>query len=193
MQLRPRRPEREMTVGSGSHRGQARDKRDFLTFPDTNGAGRKREFTVQDIKDALNASTDNVTEAAILLGCSRETVYDYLKRYPELQEYRRSIVATLNDFAESTVKQAIKARDWAATMKWLERRHPEWTKKQVIEHTGSLAVAAGVMSAAEIAALSDEQLQRLITVRKLEQDDVRSQIDRIEAAGRPADGDSDAT
>jgi hypothetical protein len=53
----------------------------------------------------------NLTETAILLGCTRATLYNYLQRYPELQEYRREIVATLNDFAESTVKQALKARD----------------------------------------------------------------------------------
>jgi hypothetical protein len=31
------------------------------------------------------------------------------------------------------VKQLVKARDWAATMKWLQVKHPDWTKKQLIE------------------------------------------------------------
>jgi transcriptional regulator with PAS, ATPase and Fis domain len=48
------------------------------------GAGSAQQFTVQQIKDALNASTDNVTEAAILLGCTRDTVYKYIQHYPEL-------------------------------------------------------------------------------------------------------------
>jgi hypothetical protein len=44
-----------------------------------------------------------------------------------------------------------------------------------------VGVQAGVMSKDEIAALSDEDLQRLIAVRKIEQDEVRAEIARLEA------------
>jgi hypothetical protein len=102
------------------------------------------------------------------LGCTRETVYAYLQRYPELQECRRSIVSTLSDFAESTVKIALKSRDMDATWKWLWQKHPEWTNKQIVEHMGTLNLTAGLMSKEEIRQLNNEDLQKLRTVRKAE-------------------------
>jgi hypothetical protein len=70
-----------------------------------------------------------------------------------LQEYRRSIIAAMNDFAESTVKRAVRAREMGPTYKWLEKKHPAWSNKQTIEHTGTIGVQAGLMTKAEIAAL----------------------------------------
>jgi hypothetical protein len=60
----------------------------------------------------------------------------------------------------------------------LENHHPVYGRKQTIEHTGTVAVQAGVMSKDEIAALSDADLQKMIAVRKAElaglgADDVR--------------------
>jgi phage FluMu protein gp41 len=63
----------------------------------------------------------------------------------------------------------------------LENHHPVYGRKQTIEHIGTVGVQAGVMSKDEIAALSDEDLQRLIAVRKIEQDEVRAEIARLEA------------
>jgi hypothetical protein len=98
--------------------------------------------------------------------CDRGTVHRYIERYPELQEHRKAIIATMNDFAESTVKQAVWAREMGPTFKWLEKKHPEWTNKQILEHAGTLNLTAGLMTKAEIAPLSDDELQRLIAVRK---------------------------
>jgi hypothetical protein len=90
-------------------------------------ASQQERFTLAQVKAALDASADNVNEAALLLGCNRATVYNYIGRYPELQEHRKDIVATMNDFAESTVKQRVCAREWAGTKTWLETHHPAYS------------------------------------------------------------------
>jgi hypothetical protein len=58
--------------------------------------GAVEKFTVAQIKVALDQSADNIAESALRLGCSRETWYQYLERYPELQEHRKSVVATMS-------------------------------------------------------------------------------------------------
>jgi hypothetical protein len=73
-----------------------------------------------------------------------------------LKQHRRATVETLNDFAESTVKQLVKDRDWGATMKWLQQRHPEWTKKQLIEHMGTVGVVPGLLPKDEIAKMNSD-------------------------------------
>jgi hypothetical protein len=83
-------------------------------------------------------------------------------------------------FAESTVKQAVWAREMGPTFKWLEKKHPDWSNEQTIEHTGTIGVQAGLMTKAEIAAMSDDDLKRLSVVRKKELDDVQSEIADIE-------------
>jgi MarR-like DNA-binding transcriptional regulator SgrR of sgrS sRNA len=142
--------------------------------------GAVEKYTLAQIKDALDQSADNITESAVRLGCSRETLYNYINKYPELQEHRKVVVATLNDFAESTVKQEIRKRNITVTMAWLKQKHPEWTQKQIIEHAGTLNVTAGLLTSEQITAMSDADLQKMITVRKaeltaLEADDVRDE------------------
>jgi hypothetical protein len=49
---------------------------------------RRRIFVhwILKIKQALLASADNITVAAIYLGCHRDTAYTAIARHPELQE-----------------------------------------------------------------------------------------------------------
>jgi hypothetical protein len=101
----------------------------------------------------------------------------------------------MNDFAESTVKLGVFARDWAATVKWLENRHPDWTKKQIVEHAGNIHLTAGLMSKDEIAKMSDEDLQKFRTVRRAElakvmeagADDVRSEAGTLDRSDQSRD------
>jgi hypothetical protein len=131
-------------------------------------ASQQERFTLAQVKAALDASADNVTEAALLLGCNRATVYNYIGRYPELQEHRKSIVATMNDYAESTVKQKVHAREWAATKTWLENNHPSYGRKQTIEHTGTVGLVPGLLSKDEILKLSDTELDKMDRALSLE-------------------------
>lgn len=46
-------------------------------------------FTPDEIAGALRDTGGNVTRAALVLGCNRDTVRRYLLRFPELKEARR--------------------------------------------------------------------------------------------------------
>jgi hypothetical protein len=76
----------------------------------------------------------------------------------ELQRHRKQIVAAMNDMAKSMVKHAVAEKQIGPSLKWLEKRHPDWSNKQTIEHTGSVNLTAGLMTKAEIEALSDAEL-----------------------------------
>jgi hypothetical protein len=95
------------------------------------GGGSQERFTLDQIKAALDATADNVTEAALRLGCTCDTVYKYIERHPELQAHRKSIVATMNDYAESTVKQRSTRvsgrrprRGWRTTIRFMAASKP---------------------------------------------------------------------
>jgi hypothetical protein len=68
----------------------------------------------------------------------------------------------LSDFAESTVKIALKSRDMDATWKWLRQKHPEWTNKQIVEHMWTLNLTAGLMPKEEGRASDPWQVCRLL-------------------------------
>jgi hypothetical protein len=54
----------------------------------TQNPGRER-LTVEQIKNALAVTIDNITETAAMLGVSRQTIHWYINKYPELQEKSR--------------------------------------------------------------------------------------------------------
>jgi hypothetical protein len=95
-------------------------------------------------------------------------VYFYIHRYPELQERRHEIVSTLCDFAEGTVKLGVQSRDMAVSLKYLEKKRPEWSNKQTVEHTGNIGVVAGLLSKDDILKLSDADLAKVMAVRQSE-------------------------
>jgi hypothetical protein len=158
------------------------------------GSGRTEQLTIEQIKKALAETINNVTATARMLGVSRHTIQNYIEKYPELQQHRGEVLAMLCDSARANVyEDVVYEKNVRTSMTVLEKNDPAWRNKQTIEHTGTVGVQAGIMSKDEIAALSDEELQRLIAVRKIEQDDVQSEISRFEAEERTADSDSDAT
>jgi hypothetical protein len=141
-------------------------------------------LTLEQIKQALANTSNNITEAAIQLRCHRDTLYNYIQRYPELQEHRRQIVAAMCDMARSNVHHAVIAGDLRTSIVYLSKHDPEWADRSTIKHKGVIQVQpAGLMSKAEIAALSDAELERLIAALKAEQADVEAEIARITAQG----------
>jgi Bacterial regulatory protein, Fis family len=165
-----------------------------LRFTWSSAAGRTEQLTIAQIKNALALTINNVSATARMLGVDRSTIHNYIDKGPELQQHRGEVLAMLCDSARSNVyEDVVYEKNVRTSITVLEKNDPAWRNKQTVEHTGTIGVQAGVMSKDEIAALSDDDLQKMIAVRKAEQDDVRSRISRITAAGPTAGGDSDAT
>jgi hypothetical protein len=156
------------------------------TEPTKKRGGSAEKLTLEQIKQALANTSNNITEAAIQLRCHRDTLYNYIQRYPELQEHRRQVVAAMCDMARSNVHHAVVAGDVRTSIVYLSKHDPEWAERSTIKHKGTIqheVQPAGPMSRGEIEALSDAELKRLIAVLKAEQADVEAEIARTTAQG----------
>jgi hypothetical protein len=86
-----------------------------------------------------------------------------------LQEHRGEVIEMLCDDARSNVyEDVVYHKNVRTSITVLEKNDPVWRNKQTIEHTGTVAVQAGLMTQEQIAAMSDADLQKMITVRKAE-------------------------
>lgn len=82
--------------------------------------GIPNKFTVAEVRTALEKTNGFQTYAARLLNCSLQTVINYVKRYPELQEFCLSVEETVLDMAENNIRQALKNGD-VEQSKWYLR------------------------------------------------------------------------
>jgi hypothetical protein len=74
-------------------------------------AHKKQRFGKATIKSALEKARGNVTLAAEVLGVSRQTVYTYMERYPDLVAVRHDAENYILDIAEAHVEKAVLAGD----------------------------------------------------------------------------------
>lgn len=57
---------------------------------------------------ALNATGGNISATALKIGCNRDSIYEWFKKYPELKKARDSAFDSLIDMAESKLFSAVK-------------------------------------------------------------------------------------
>lgn len=96
-----------------------------------------RRLNVELVQRQLVASTGNVSHAARVLGVTRNTLYDYIRRYPELAEILSDTRESIVDAAENALLSAvIDKQSWAVcfTLKTIGR-HRGYVERQEI--TGS--------------------------------------------------------
>ncbi len=86
--------------------------------------GRPRKFTLKQVIQAIDAGK-TLTDAARILGCSRQTVYAYAQRYPAVAKALYEAREDLVDLAETALYKAVeRGEPWAITftLKTLGRR-----------------------------------------------------------------------
>lgn len=76
-----------------------------------NITGRTNKYTVGEVRIALEKTNGLQTYAARLLNCTLQTVTNYIKRYPELQQFCMAVEETVLDMAENNIRQALKSGD----------------------------------------------------------------------------------
>lgn len=84
----------------------------------------KDRFTKEEVSAALVATKGLMTLAGERLGVSAQTVYNYLKKYPELYEVRQEARTKIVDAAELALESAVlEKQGWAVcfTLKTLGR------------------------------------------------------------------------
>lgn len=86
------------------------------------GAGAKPRFTKAKMIEALRLNGGLLFPTAKALGCAYNTVKNYIKRYPEVQEAIDEINENVKDMAEGHLYNAIKAGDMKVIMFYLDRK-----------------------------------------------------------------------
>jgi hypothetical protein len=78
---------------------------------------RPFRYTKQQVMDALAACRGLASMAARQLGCTHETVLNYMKRYPEVQAVAQHQRDAMTDIAELKCWMALQRGEvWAVTM-----------------------------------------------------------------------------
>jgi hypothetical protein len=73
-----------------------------------------RKYTPEQIIDALEHSRGLIAPAARYLQCSRDTIRDYIKRYPEIARAKKDADEVVNDIAENSLFNALERGEaWA--------------------------------------------------------------------------------
>jgi hypothetical protein len=73
-----------------------------------------RNLTPEDVSLALQRTNGVQAAAAVLLGVHRNTIQNYLKKYPEVKAEYEAQRETLVDLAEQKLFQKVKDGDWNA-------------------------------------------------------------------------------
>jgi hypothetical protein len=99
---------------------------------------RKEEYTVDEVKTALRASKGFMTAAAAKLGCTTQTLRNYIKRYPdELAEIMPEENEKMLDFAESKLFKQIQDDNLTAIIFFLKTRGKARGYSERLEMTGA--------------------------------------------------------
>lgn len=85
-------------------------------------AHKKQRFTKSTIKSALEKARGNVSLAAEVLGVTRQTVYSYMARYPDLVAVRADAENYILDIAEAHIEKAVLGGDMDAIKFYLRTK-----------------------------------------------------------------------
>lgn len=98
------------------------------------------KYTTQTVIDAIVEAKGNISHASRLLGCTRATVYSYIKRYATVAKAYNDINETTKDFVENKLMQAIAKNNLTAIIFYLKTKAKDrgYVEKQQVAHDGEL-------------------------------------------------------
>lgn len=118
---------------------------------------RSKRFSGKAIREALKRTRGNVSLAATMLGCSRETIYQHTTA-DERKAIKDEAYSDLVDMAETMLTQAVKRGEKWAVQFTLERmgRERGWGNATQIEHAGQINVSHEARPVLDTAAIVQE-------------------------------------
>ena len=81
---------------------------------------KKHSYTPTQMIEALQQAEGYVSQAASLLGCSSQTVYNYRDKFPAVAETWQAIREARHDFVESQLHEQIKQGNITAIIFYLK-------------------------------------------------------------------------
>lgn len=120
----------------------------------------KLKYKINDMINAINATKGMVYVAADKLGCDPVTIYNYAKKYPEVQAAIDAQRGRMVDTAELALWKALQnGEGWAIslTLKTIGRERG-YVEKLIIEGNIELALINRVVKAAEAAGVDASEV-----------------------------------
>jgi hypothetical protein len=99
----------------------------------------KRQYTAEQVIEALKASAGIQAAAARRLGCDRNTIANYIKRYATVRQALEEARDTTIDLAESKLIEKVQAGEWPAiafTLKTVGRHRGYVERSEVTGQDG---------------------------------------------------------
>lgn len=95
------------------------------------------KLTKANVTEALQRHSGILLHAATALGVSRQSVYNFIQKHPELEEVRREAVEGLIDIAEGHLKVSLTDGDMKSIRWYLERQGKNRGYTTRVEQTGA--------------------------------------------------------
>jgi hypothetical protein len=98
------------------------------------GVMRVRKLTVSKVEAALRANAGVILYTAVALSVTRKSLYEFMRKHPELEQVRDEARETMLDTAEHHVVNAVNSGDMR-TVRWvLDRlgRHRGYSTRQEV-------------------------------------------------------------
>lgn len=100
----------------------------------------QQRYSAQEVVDAIMQTNGNLANAARMLGCSRETIYNYAKKYATVEQSISEARKQLIDHVEDKLFEAVNQGNLTAIIFTL-KAHPEakargWSESNQHEVTG---------------------------------------------------------
>lgn len=121
----------------------------------------REKFSVDDVREALLLEGGNVSQAAKRLGCRRQTVHEYMERYPELKEDMKLSKEKMLDIAEHNLVQKMRAGNLTAIIFYLKTqgKHRGYVERK--EHAGDGGGPVQLSFKPDLSNLTPEQRKQL--------------------------------
>lgn len=110
----------------------------------------KQRFTVEQVEQALRKNLGLVAPTARALGCSTQSVRNYLKRYKRLRDVCHEVREAMLDLAESRVAGAVQKGDMFTIRWYLDRLGHDRGYGQTLRATAEHTAADGSTSSMTI-------------------------------------------
>lgn len=113
--------------------------------------GKSNKYTVSQVEEAIRGTEGFLSQAALRLGCTYRTVYNYVQRFESLQQLMKELKEKQIDFAESKLLAAIRKGNLGAIIFFLkcQAKHRGYVERteSMQYHSGTVGVGALVVPA----------------------------------------------